>query len=126
MIGRSYSGRHSSDYGLLCPASCSSFFCSQHVHFAVPLSISKCFQRKSKFQLPYLLDRQTKVQNDKNDSFSLALRVSCKIRDTWLPISTFIKHLSVSCVVLCYSLRVLLATFKIEVRFGLLFFFLRC
>lgn len=83
-------------------------------------SISKCFQRKSKFQLPYLLDRQTKAQSDKNDSYSLALQVSCKIRsrtrDTWLPTSVFIKCPSMPHVLLCYSLQDLLATFKIEVR----------
>lgn len=110
------------------------FFCSQHVHFAVPPSISKYFQKKSKFQLPYLLDRQTKAQRDKNDSFSLALQVSCKIRsrtrDMWLPISIFIKHPSMPCVALCYSLWLSLATFKREVEvlggfvgFGVCFFF---
>lgn len=36
--------------------------------------------------------------------------------DTWLPISIFIKHPSMPCVVFCYSLQVPLATFKIEVR----------
>lgn len=35
-------------------------------HFAVPTSVSDCFQRKSKFQLPYLLDRYMKAQSDKN------------------------------------------------------------